>query len=310
MNATSLKTALGPLYNLYKDEKIYAICVDAYNEVYYYQGKGESKLLDKAFKSESGLKLQVNKMLKMVDKDSLNKDNIFFNLNDFTSVHVVFPPVSARGISITITKLPQRILSLDDLVKFKAIREDGKAIIEKLISEGKGILVAGNAGSGKTTLLNMIIASIPQPQKVVTLEKYPDLIIKRQRVARLQTKSQKNEELVELVEMAERMYPDYVILSNCEGPEVMPFLELVRNNYSGIALITGENPLDALKRLETKAVISSEGLSLEDCRYAISQAFPYLVFQERMEDGSRVLTSINEVKYENGELKLKNLYKA
>ena len=309
MNATSLKSALGPLYNLYLDEKTYAICVDAYNEVYYYQGEGESKLLNKAFKSESNLNSYVEKMIKLAGKEAVASGNLFFNLDDFTSVHVVFPPVSAKGISLTITKIPDKILTLADLVKFKAIREEGKSLIENLISEGKGILVAGNPGSGKTTLLNMIITSIPQPQRVVTLEKYPDLIIRRQRVCRLQTKSHKNEELIELVEMAERMYPDYVILSNCEGPEVMPFLELVRNNYSGIALITGENPLDALKRLETKAVISSEGLSLEDCRYAISQAFPYLVFQEKMEDGSRVLTSISEVRYENGELKLKSIYK-
>ena len=40
-----------------------------------------------------------------------------------------------------------------------------------------------------------------------------------------------------------------------------------------MASIIGDYPMDALKKLETKAVLSSEGMSLEDARYAIFQSF-------------------------------------
>jgi type IV secretory pathway ATPase VirB11/archaellum biosynthesis ATPase len=105
------------------------------------------------------------------------------------------------------------------------------------------------------------------------------------------------------------MRADYVVLSECVGPEVGPFIEMVRSNCSGIALTTGENVFDAIKRLTTKTVLSSDGFSLEEANYAIAQAFGYVIFQEKREDGKRIVSSISEVNYNDGELKLKAIYK-
>ena len=75
-----------------------------------------------------------------------------------------------------------------------------------------------------------------------------------------------------------------------------------------MASIIGDNPMDALKRLETKAVLSSEGMTLEDARYAISQSFGIIVFQEKRANNKRLISSIGEIQYESGELKLKIIY--
>lgn len=308
-STNSLKKVLGPLWKLYSDSSVYNICIDSYDDVYYFQGK-ESKTASKLFKSSKDVELLVNRLIRFTGKkiDETSK-SIFLNIDQYTKVTIVLPPVTIKGPSIVINKLPLKEVSLDDLVKFKALDEEGKTIIVDCIKNDKGILVAGNPGSGKTTLLNTLVNAIPQPQRVVTIERYADLVIQRQRVCRLQTVNQKAEELVELVSIAERMFPDYLVISNFEGSEVMPFLEVARSNCSALGLITGENPLDALKRLETKAVLSSEGMSLEDARYAITQSFKHIVFQERREDGKRLVSSIAEIKYEAGEIHLKMIYK-
>ena len=75
-----------------------------------------------------------------------------------------------------------------------------------------------------------------------------------------------------------------------------------------MASIIGDYPMDALKRLETKAVLSSEGMSLEDARYAIFQSFKILVFQEKRTEGKRLVSTIGEIQYESGELNLKIIY--
>lgn len=304
----SLKNVMGPLWKLYSDSSVNNICIDSYDDVYYFQGK-ESKMASKLFKSSKDVELLVNRLISFTGKkiDETSK-SIFLNIDEYTKVMIALPPVAIKGPSIIINKLPLKEVSLDDLIEYKALDEEGKTIIIDCIKNGKGILVAGNPGSGKTTLLNTFVNAIPQPLRVVTIERYADLVIQRQRVCRLQTSKQKAEELVELVAIAERMFPDYLVISNFEGPEVMPFLEVARSNCSALGVITGENPLDALKRLETKAVLSSEGMSLEDARYAITQSFGHIVFQVKRDDGKRLVSSIGEISYEAGEIKLKLIY--
>lgn len=306
---SSLKRALGPLWHLFVDPTVYTICVDAFNEVYYYQNN-EAKQLTDAFDSAGSLEATVEKLINHSGKVVTPElKTLSISLDEYTRVNFVFPPVSVKGTSVLINKIPKQEVSLEDLVKYGALEEEGRKIIEESIELGYGILIAGNPGSGKTTLLNTLVEAIPQPRRVITLERYADLIIKRPKVCRLQTQYQSAAEMVELVSMAERLFPDYLILPECYGPEVMPFLELVRNNCSGMALVTGENSLDALKRLETKAVLSSDGMSLEDARYAISQSFELVIFQEKRKNGKRLVSSIGEISYDSGELKLKIIYK-
>ena len=306
---SSLKRALGPLWHLFVDPTVYTICVDSFNEVYYYQNN-EAKPLPDAFESSGNLEAMVEKLINHSGKVITPElKSLSISLDEYTRVNFVFPPVSVKGTSILINKLPKQEVTLSDLVKYGALEDDGRKIIENAIELGCGILIAGNPGSGKITLLNTLIESIPQPRRVITVERYSDLIIKRPKVCRLQTQYQTAAEMVELVNLAERLFPEYLVLPECYGPEVMPYLELVRNNCSGMALITGENSLDALKRLETKAVLSSEGMSLEDARYAISQSFELVIFQEKRKNGKRLVSSIAEIVYDSGELKLKVLYK-
>lgn len=305
--SNSLKTVLGPLWKLYSDDQIRTICIDAFDDVYYFQ-KNETKEATKLFKTEKELDSLVSRLAKYAGVNEPAR-SIYLNIDQLTRIDIVLRPIAIRGPSIIINKLPMQEVTLEDLVKFLALDDEGKNLILKFIKEGKGILVAGNPGSGKTTLLNTIVNAIPQPMRVVTIERFADLVINRKKVCRLQAYNQKAEEMIESVSIAERMHPDYVVNSNFEGPEVMRFLEMARNNCSALGLITGENPIDALKRLETKAVLSSEGMSLEDARYAISQSFQHIVFQEKREDGKRLVSSIGEIKYEAGELKLKIIYK-
>jgi len=308
----ALKTALGPLWKIYSDDTVTGIFIDAFDEVYYFQRQGskaEPKSAPKLFKSSKDLEAMVGRVVRYAGKklDASTK-SIYLNLDESTRVQIVLPPMAVKGPAISIHKIPMKHLTLDDLIQFKALDSEGKALILECIDRGRGVLVAGNHGSGKTTLLNTLVHAIPDPQRVVTIERFADLVVGRDKVCRLQTANQSAEELVELVALAERMHPDYLVAANFEGPEVMPFLEAARSSCSAMGLITGDNPLDAFRRLETKAVLSSEGMSLEEARYAISQSFHHLIFQEKRGDKGRLVSSIAEIVYDAGELKLKFVY--
>lgn len=306
--SSPLKLVMGPLWKLYSQETSWEILIDSFDDVYCFTNDGV--VSEKAFKSDKDLHLFISRLLKY-SKKKISPDEFayFFQLDDFTRVSIILPPLAVKGPSVVITKIPKKQISLDDLIKFKALDQEGKKILENILNSNKGFLIAGNMGSGKTTLLNTLVNALPQPQRVVTLERIPSLVVNRSKVCRLQSQTQKALEMIELVGVAEHMRADYIVLSECVGPEVGPFIEMVRSNCIGVALTTGENIFDVIKRLTTKTVLSSDGFSLEEANYALAQAFGYVIFQEKREDGKRIISSISETSYNNGELKLKVIYK-
>lgn len=301
------KTVLGPLFKLVSDKGVFEVVIDSKDEIHYSTREGIKKA-SKLFKTEAEFQKFVSGLIK-VSGNKTQQMKYYVSLTDHVKVNIVLPPVSVKGPAINIMKLPEQDLNLDDLQKFDAIDEKGKKLLQEALANHKSVLVAGNMGSGKTTLLNMLIKSLPEPYRVVTLERFPDLIINKPMTARLQTVNQTPEEMLDLVRIAERMRPDCLVISELVGPEVMPYLDFLRSNCTGLGLITAQSAVDAMKRLETKALLSSEGLSLEDVRYAIAQSFNLIVFQERLPDGKRKVTNISEISYDSGDLKLNVLYK-
>lgn len=306
--AAPLKTVMGPLWNLYSNDLVWEILIDSFDDVYYASNTGI--ISEKVFKTSKELDSFIARLLKFSKKKISGTElSYFIQLDQFTRANIVLPPLAIKGPSVVISKIPKKEVTLDNLIEWKALDLEGKNIIETILNSQKGFLVAGNMGSGKTTLLNTLVNAIPDPFRVLTLERVPDLVINRSKVCRLQSQTQKASEMIDLIGVAERMRADYIVLSECVGPEVGPFIEMIRSNSTGIALTTGENVFDAIKRLVTKTVLSSDGYTLEEANYALVQSFSYVIFQEKRADGKRVISSISETSYAEGELKLKVLYK-
>ncbi len=308
---TPLKTVLGPLWKIFNDPTTSEVIVDAHDDVYWSIWKnntltfGQNK---KVFKTPAELEALVERMLKFT-KMKPGEYSYYLTLDEVTRVNISLPPLSVRGPAINIMKIPNQNFTIQDLLSWKVIDEKGKSYIEKTMESHKGILVAGIAGSGKTTLLNILMNSLALPQRVVTLEHTAEMMVHRPFVHRLRAPTGKNSEMPQVVEAAGKSRADWFVIDYLSGPEVMPYIELLRDTATGMGCITGENAFDALKRLETKALLSSEGQSLEDVRYAIAQAFPVILIQERRADNKRVISQIAEVSFESGELKLNFVHK-
>ena len=118
----------------------------------------------------------------------------------------------------------------------------------------------------------------------------------------------KRSELSDLVEAASTMRGDYVVISELFGKEAFQFVELLRDGHDGIAHVKGSNVFDALKRLEDKILTHPEA-SYSDAKYAISEAFDLIVYQERLNTGERKITTIAEVGQVDGEIRLNVLYR-
>jgi pilus assembly protein CpaF len=107
-----------------------------------------------------------------------------------------------------------------------------------------------------------------------------------------------------------RMRPDRLVLGECRGAEVMDLLQALNTGHSGgIATLHANSPRDALRRVETLALLSgTEGLSIAVIREWIASGIQWVAQVERGDDGSRRIREIAQVcGIESGVLVLRSL---
>jgi len=102
----------------------------------------------------------------------------------------------------------------------------------------KNIAVVGDTGSGKTTLMKSICQSIPQEERLITIEDVRELLLPQHgnRVHLLYAKGGQGTATVtpsELIASTLRMKPDRVLLAELRGGEAFDFLKLLTTGHSG-----------------------------------------------------------------------------
>ena len=307
MNLEPLKESFGELYELLSDQSVLEVIIDSPDDIYYEKDRAVHNFSGKV-NGQAQLQSMVQAMAKLAGKQySEEMKNLRITLGD-VMIHIASPLISRKGYVINWNRVPNQIISLDDLVKWKAINQEGADIIQKAIKDNKSILCAGGVGSGITTLCGVLLNEIPPEYRVVSLEVTPTLNFNRKRQASLVTPNNKRSELSDIVEVSEMMRADYLVLNEILGKEAHLFCNLLRNGHSGVGIIKASNIFDALKRLEAKILCHPEA-AFEDAKYAISEAFDVIVYQERFSDGSRKITGVAEIKFIEGELKLDMLYR-
>lgn len=307
MNFDRIKNICPEFHELLVNPNVVEIIVDSGDDIYYSM---PGKLENFELKLEDSVVEQLAIALIDMSGKSVNDNtgNIHFSLGELR-VNVCTPRISQNGYIFNIMKLPAIEPTIDDLIKWNAITKEGSEILKKAIKEGKSILAAGGVGSGITTLCNILIKMINTNERVVTIEKVGTLQSNRKRIAKLVTANGLNEELPSLVDTASMMRGDYLVLNQIEGAEAFNFIELLRDGSSGIGVIKASNIFDSLKRLELKIAQADYSISAEEIKYMISEGFDYVVYQERLNDGSRKITGIAEIKFVDGRFDLDLVYR-
>ena len=251
----------------------------------------------------------IENVAKAFNIDITDDHSFTVNFEDQTFFKAVLPPVSNKGPFIYIRKMHQQDFGFEQLIEWQITTKEDAEKITNLVQTGKSVIVAGNFGSGLATLLNIVAEQVKEKWRIVTIEKKPEIsFLKRKRATQLVTPNNKNDELPALVELASELRGDYNILNEITGPELMPYIELLRNNSSGIASITADNVFDAIKKIEYKSMAYSNFRGgIEDLRYVICQAFDAIIFQEKKEDGQRTISKIAELEYHDGKIRLNEL---
>src|SRR5204863_2796739 len=100
----------------------------------------------------------------------------------------------------------------------------------------------------------------------------------------------------QLVRSSLRMRPDRIIVGEVRGAEALDMLQAMNTGHDGsLSTVHSNSPRDALSRIETMVLMAGIDLPVRAIREQVSSALDAIIHLERMEDGSRRVTSISEV---------------
>ncbi len=301
-----LEEVLGSLYKFVCDESVDEISVGAYHDVSVKRVDGWQSV--QCFNNKDEYERVINSLK---ENFGITDKQVSFSryITEVLTVSVVLSPISIKGPALKLTKLPKKILSLEDYISLNALTEKGKEIITGIVESNRGILCAGDFGSGKTTLYNTILNLLPKEKTLVSIETTPSIVFYRNLVTRLMPRGKDADSILEVMSAAEESRSDYITLSYLDERLSYPYIDLVRNNAVGVACAGGSGPVNTIDRLIRQSVVSSYGYNLEEAALVVSEVFKYIIFQEKKADSEhRFISSIHEIVFEKGEIKLKPLY--
>ena len=292
---------LGPLEELLDDPAVEEVLVNGHDRVYV-ERAGRLERTEVRFDSEQSLRDAIERILaplgRRVDELSPMVDA---RLEDGSRVNVIIPPLAVDGPSISIRRFTATRPGPDALVELGTLSAELRDELEAAVRARRSILISGGTGSGKTTLLNALSAFIEADERVVTIEDAAELRLVQPHVVRLEARPANVEgrglvTIRDLLRNALRMRPDRIVIGEVRGGEALDLLMALNTGHEGaLSTVHANSPEDALRRVETLALMADVGLPHDAIREQLGRGVDLVVHLARMGDGSRRVVGVGEV---------------
>jgi pilus assembly protein CpaF len=292
---------LGPLEPLLARDDIADIMVNGATRTYI-EVQGKVQETNVRFRDNSQLmnicQRIVSQVGRRVDESSPICDA---RLPDGSRVNVIAPPLAIDGPALTIRKFKRDKLTLDQLVKFGTITQEGATILQVIARSRCNILVSGGTGSGKTTLLNCLTRYIDHDERIITCEDAAELQLQQPHVVRLETRPPNIEgegeiTMRDLVRNCLRMRPERIVVGEVRGPEAFDLLQAMNTGHDGsMGTLHANSPREAMSRIESMITMGGFTLPAKTIREMISSSIDVIIQVARLRDGSRRITHVTEV---------------
>ena len=306
---------LGPLEELLADPAVEEVMVNGHESVYV-ERAGRIERTDVTYASEQALRDAIERILtplgRRVDELSPMVDA---RLGDGSRVHVVIPPLAVDGPSLSIRRFTAVRPGPQELVELGTITEGLHDQLEAAVGARRSILVSGGTGSGKTTLLNALSGFIDPAERVVTIEDAAELRLRQPHVVRLESRPANVEgrgrvTIRDLLRGALRMRPDRIVIGEVRGGEALDLLMALNTGHEGaLSTVHANSPEDALRRIETLALMAGVGLPHDAIREQLGRGLDLVIHLARLSDGSRRVAEVAEVVRAAGSIGVRGLYR-
>ncbi len=306
---------LGPLEELLADPAVEEVMVNGHESVFV-ERRGRIEPSDVRFPSEQALRDAIERILaplgRRVDELSPMVDA---RLEDGSRVHVVIPPLAVDGPSLSIRRFSAERPGPRELVGLGTLTEELHDELAAAVGARRSILVSGGTGSGKTTLLNALSAFIDPAERVITIEDAAELRLSQPHVVRLESRPANVEgrgkvSIRDLLRGALRMRPDRIVIGEVRGVEALDLLMALNTGHEGaLSTVHANSPEDALRRVETLALMAGVGLPHDAIREQLGRGLDLVIHLARLSDGSRRIVEVAEIVRTAGSVGVRQLYR-
>ncbi len=295
---------LGPLEPLLADPEIDEIMVNGAGPSgsVWVERAGRLESTEVAFADEAELRHAIERILaplgRRVDEAEPMVDA---RLPDGSRINVVLPPLAVDGPLLTIRRFRATPLDAAELVTRGTWSPPLQDFLARAVRARLNILISGGTGSGKTTTLGALSSFIAAGERIVTIEDTAELRLQQPHVLRLEGRPPNVEGRGEvtirhLLRNALRMRPDRIVVGEFRGGEALEMLSAMTTGHDGsLSTVHAGSSAEALRRVETLALMADVDLPLAAIREQIADALDLIVHQARLPDGRRQVTAVTEV---------------
>ena len=306
----------GVLEDMLADETITEIMANGPYKVFY-ERNGVITPSDRQFADEAELRALIDRILgplgRRVDEAS---PMVNARLPQGHRVNAVVPPIAMDGPYLTIRKFSEHIITLEEMQAAGSIEGSLRTFLVWAVRARKSIAVCGGTGSGKTTLLNALSCSIPENERIVTIEDsaelrfhtHPDVVRMEARPPNAEGTGEVT--IRDMVINSLRMRPDRIVVGECRGAEALDMLTAMNTGHDGsLTTLHANSPEESIARLTTMVRYVAD-LPVDVIEANIASAIDLVVQTQRSLDGKRRVTDVVALRFsrERGRCESHSLY--
>lgn len=294
----------GFLKKYIEDEDVEEINVNAYDNIWVLYPK-EKLRISETFANPKECETMIKKLSAMsglvLDGSSPTGDTY---ISKGVRMSAAIPPVieESAGAVCSIRKQKKNSITKEKMIEFGTTTQEELDFLIACLKSGVSIAIAGETGSGKTADMNYLLSKVTD-KRLYTIEDTKELQLdefneKGERVndlTQMYTKEPPNEVTMNsLLRLALRFDPDIIVPAEMRGEEAQTAVEAGRTNHTILSSLHANSAKGAYKRILTMYLMGKSNLSRQDILEMIVEAFPIVLYKNKLEDGSRKYMQIFE----------------
>lgn len=226
--------------------------------------------------------------------------DVVFDKYRLSAVH----PLIGRDGNKGVITFAIRIGSVEkDLLISKGVIDERKAMImNTLLSKNKSIVIAGQTSVGKTELQKYLIGTLKASTRVLIIDQGTELAILKTLYPALDITlwnyDEKSEDtsLSNLIKTALRFNPDYLVIAEARGKEILDIYNAALSGHPSIITIHSES-----EKLVYSRIIAMMGLETGLEENQVKAIFPAIIYLTKEEINGAIKRKIKAITYFNQE---------
>lgn len=302
------------------------ININAWDDVEVQYSNGTTVKLDEHFESPDHA---INVVRRMLHVSGMVLDNtspaILGHLSKNIRIAVLKTPLVDEdvGVAASIRIVNAQKLTKEDFLRSGTATDEMMEFLSFVVRYGASTTVAGATSSGKTTLTGWLLTTIPDDKRIYTIENGSRELglVKRDENGRIINKvihtitresedEKKSITQDNLLDMALRFHPDYIVVGEMRSSEADSAQEAARTGHTVITTIHSNSCEATWRRMVTLCKRKYPNVDDNVILNLVTEAFPIVVYAKQLENKSRRIMEIMECEIKpDGERVYHTLYR-